>query len=289
MSEFHGEQTGILENEFLRLEYLLNAPRIVRLTPFGKKNVFADLGRESLSTPYGDFYFRGGHRLWHAPEEFPRTYIPDNTGARVEQIENGVQIVQPVEPDTHIIKSIQITLDPTKAVVTLMHTLRNDDANDVLLAPWALSMFMLNGVAVIPLPVGDEDAKLPNRNLVLWPYASVNDSRLKLSDEAIIIRPHAKNPALKIGCFCPEGWMGYWIDETFFVKRFANPGLVQDHPDWGCNVEIYCNDKFIELETLGPMATLKSGADVKHTEVWELYDTLKLDWIPEKLQKLLGK
>jgi hypothetical protein len=289
MSEFHGEPVGILENEFLRLEYLLNSPRIVRLIPAGKKNIFADLGKESLTTPYGDFYFRGGHRLWHAPEAFPRTYIPDNAGATIRAIKDGVQIIQPVEPETHIVKSIEIALDPGKAQVALNHTLRNDGSEAVLIAPWALSMMRLDGVAIIPQPVGDESVKLPNRNLVLWPYASVNDSRLQLSDEAIIVHTEAKTPPLKLGCFCPQGWMGYWIDGTFFVKRFANPDAVRNYPDWGCNVEIYCNDKFIELETLGPLTNLKSGVSVSHIETWELYNTTKLDWIPVEQQKQIGE
>jgi hypothetical protein len=82
--------------------------------------------------------------------------------------------------------------------------------------------------------------------------------------------------------------MGYWIDGTFFVKKFAIPDAVQNYPDWGCNVEIYCNDKFIELETLGPMVKLESGAEVQHAEVWELFDNLKLAWIPEEFQKLIS-
>ena len=78
MSDFHGEPTQVLENQFVRLEYLAKSARIVRFAPQGKTNLFADLGRTPVPTPYGDFFFRGGHRLWHAPEAMPRTYIPDN-------------------------------------------------------------------------------------------------------------------------------------------------------------------------------------------------------------------
>ena len=34
--DFHGNPTRILENEFIRLEYLLSAPRIVRLNLRGR-------------------------------------------------------------------------------------------------------------------------------------------------------------------------------------------------------------------------------------------------------------
>jgi hypothetical protein len=55
------------------------APRIVRQSE-RFDNLFANLGNEGLTTPYGEFHFRGGHRLWHSPEAMPRTYIPDVQG-----------------------------------------------------------------------------------------------------------------------------------------------------------------------------------------------------------------
>jgi hypothetical protein len=32
---------------------------------------------------------------------------------------------------------------------------------------------------------------------------------------------------------------------------------------------VYCNDSFVELETLGPLTHLASGASVTHVEHWE--------------------
>ncbi len=64
-----------LKNDFLELEYLTGPLRISGLVPFGKPNMLVDLGDLApIPTPYGDFHFLGGHRLWHAPEAMPRTY-----------------------------------------------------------------------------------------------------------------------------------------------------------------------------------------------------------------------
>jgi hypothetical protein len=98
MSDFHGEPTYILGNEFVQLEILVNSARIVRLTPQGRTNLFADTGKAAIETPYGNFYLRGGHRLWHAPEAMPRTYIPDNEGALFKEIPCGVRVDMPAEP-----------------------------------------------------------------------------------------------------------------------------------------------------------------------------------------------
>jgi len=290
MGDFHGEPAGVLENESLSLEYLLNSLRIVRLTPTGKPNLFADLGKESISTPYGDFYFRGGHRLWHAPEAFPRSYVPDNEGAIVDQIENGVRLRQPAGTWSQIAKTIEVVLHPDAPEISVKHKLRNEGTTLVDLAPWALTMMRLGGTAIVPQATGnvDEAGLLPNRNLVLWPYTQVNDPRIALRDDFILVRADVKVPALKLGCLSPQGWIGYWVEGNFFVKRFNQPQPAIAYPDHGCNVEIYCNDKFIELETLGPLINLEPGATVSHTEVWEIYNTLKLDWIPLQLQKILS-
>ena len=101
MSDFQGEPTRVLENQHIRLECLLNSARIVRFSPQGKTNIFAELKKLPVSTPYGDFHFRGGHRLWHAPENMPRTYMPDNEGASISDVPNGVRIEMPPEPWTH--------------------------------------------------------------------------------------------------------------------------------------------------------------------------------------------
>jgi len=55
MGDFHGEPTRVLESQFVELEYLVNAPRIVRFAAVGKPNMFADMGTTPISTPYGNF------------------------------------------------------------------------------------------------------------------------------------------------------------------------------------------------------------------------------------------
>ncbi len=289
-SEFNGWPTYILENKFVRLEFMAASPRIVRFNPVGKPNMFADLGNEFLTTPHGDFYFRGGHRLWHSPEAMPRTYIPDNDGAVVSEIPGGVRLDQPTEPWTHIAKSIEIRLNPERAQVIVQHELRNDGPWEAELAPWALSMFQLGGVGIFPQPVGNTDPAglLANRQIAIWPYTKVDDPRLVWRDDCLLIRANSNLPPIKIGYFNPHGWQGYWLDGVLFVKRFDPlPGAT--FPDGGCNTETYCNHKFIELETLGALGKLAPGATVTHNETWEIYDTLDQPFIPAQVVEFLSK
>jgi hypothetical protein len=276
-----------LKNSFLQIEYLTNSLRIMGLTPADKTNMLADIGDfPPIPTPYGDFHFRGGHRLWHAPESMPRTYIPDEGELKIAELPDGVSLETQTEPVTGIRKRIEIHLAKDKPFATLTHTLINDGLWPVELAPWAITQFRLGGTVILPMPVGnaDPDGLLPNRQFALWPYARINDPRLKLDDEFILFKANALLPPFKIGYFNPQGWLAYWLDGVLFRKTFeVHSGL--SHPDHNCNSEIYCNDQFVELESLAPLKLLPPGESVSHMETWDL--TEGLDGLPEELRKQL--
>jgi hypothetical protein len=225
-----------------------------------------------MDTAYGPYFIRGGHRVWHAPEAFPRSYLPDNEGLVLENLADGVRMTQPVEPGSGIRKSIEVRLAPDQAGVTLTHALKNEGNWPVELAPWAITQIRLGGVAILPQQVGALDVAglLPNRQLVLWPYTSWADPRLQPADDLILIKADPAMPPCKIGHLNRAGWSAYLIGATLFVKRFA-PGVDLPHPDFGCNAEVYCCDRFIEVESLGPLVTLEPGATTVHVETWELH------------------
>ena len=271
--DFYGLPTRIIGNRHLRLEFLAEAgPRIVRLMLGGSdENLLVEVPDLHWSTPYGEYFPRGGHRLCHAPEAFPRTYIPDNSGLTVDELANGVRLCQPPEPDTGIRKYMEIYLHDDAPAVTIIHCLQNDGAWPVELAPWAITQMPLGGVAILPQPspVSDSSNLLPNRHLVLWPYTSWQDSRLRLYDDHVLVQAEAQLPACKVGYLNQHGWIGYLRGGVFFAKHFApQPGKL--HADRGCNVEAYCNEHLIELETLGPLVRLLPGEFTQHVETWRL-------------------
>src|SRR5215207_1468487 len=278
--------TRVLKNDFLQIEYLVTSLRIVGLTPAGKPNLLADISNQSpVPTPYGDFIFHGGHRLWHAPEAMPRTYIPD-TELTITELPNGVSLEAQTEPGTGIRKRIDIELAPDKPSVMLTHTLVNDGFWPVELAPWAITQFRLGGTVILPMPVGNTDPAglLHNRQFSLWPYARINDPRLKFGDEFILFKADALLPPFKIGYFNPHGWIAYWLDGVLFRKSFdVHAGL--PHPDNNCNAEMYCNNLFVELESLAPLTTLSPGGSVRLVETWDVYNGI--DSLPLEIQKAL--
>ena len=274
-----------LKNSFLEIEYLPHALRIAGLTPKGKKNLLADLSYQApVATPYGDFYFRGGHRLWHAPEAMPRTYIPD-TELKITDLPDGVHLEAQTEPGTGIRKSLEIHLAPDKPSVTLTHSLFNDGLWAVELAPWAITQFHLGGTVILPMPVGNVDAAglLHNRQVSFWPYTRLNDPRLSLRDDYILFKADAL-PPFKLGYFNSQGWLAYYVDGILFRKTF-DAQVNSQYPDNNCNAEMYCNDQFVELESLGPLTKLPHGAEVKHMERWDVLEGVAS--LPEQIQELL--
>jgi len=290
MSKFCGHPTATLDNGFLRLEYVTDVgPRIARLFPAQSDgNLLAELPEAELSTPYGPFQFMGGHRFWHSPESLPRTYIPDQP-VNVESLSNGVRLSASAEPGSGVAKTIEIHLAAQQPIITIHHQMRNDSLWTIELAPWALTMLKLGGTAIFPQPAGNADPHglLSNRQLVLWPYTDVRDARLHLDNDFILLKANAGLPPCKIGYYNPHGWMAYWLEGVLFVKRqkLQPDGIFPDH---GCNTETYCNDQFIELETLGPLVKLAPGQTIVHEEIWELHNGLDEPFIPDSLRERIG-
>ena len=276
--------TRILKNDFFQVEYLTDALRIMGVSPAGTPNLLADIrGFPPIPTPYGEFHFRGGHRLWHSPEAMPRTYIPD-TPLVVTELPNGVLMEAQTEPGAGIRKSIEIRLAPDKPAMTLTHTLVNDGMWTVELAAWAITQFRLGGTVILPMPVGkvDEDGLLANRQLALWPYAHINDPRVKWGDEFVLFKADPLLPPFKVGYFNPHGWLAYWLDGILFRKTFEARADFT-YPDNNCNAEMYCNDHFVELESLGRLIKLSPGTSAVHVEAWEVREGVAS--VPKNLQE----
>jgi hypothetical protein len=279
--------TRTLKNDFVQIDYLTDALRIMGLTPAGGTNLLAHIPDfHPVPTPYGEFHFRGGHRLWHAPESIPRTYIPEAAELTITDLADGVLLEAPTEVGTGIRKRIEIRLAPDKPSVTLTHTLTNDGLWAVVLAPWAITQLRLGGTAILPMAVGfaDPAGLLHNRQFSFWPYTRLNDPRLKLDDSVILFKADPLVPPFKLGYFNPHGWLAYWRDGVLFRKTFdVHAGL--PHADNNCNAEMYCNDQFVELESLGPLTTLPPKAAIDLVETWELDDDI--DSLPEKIRNLI--
>lgn len=268
--EFLRQTCLLLENASLRLLVTQSVgPRLLALHLEGGENLFAEVPDATLECPgAGVFHFYGGHRLWHAPEEPQRTYQPDDRPVEISPLPDGLR-VQQREEATGTLKTLEIHLPDERPRLLVNHVLTNLGLWPIPCAPWAITQFKTGGVAILPQPQAPT-GPTPNRVLVLWPYTDLACPSLRWGNRYLLVQARMTVP-LKIGFPNPRGWLGYWWNDALFVKRAPyDPQAV--YYDSGSSSECYCNDRFLELETLGPATMLAPGESASHLETWELYN-----------------
>ncbi|NSW92610.1 MAG: hypothetical protein HPY74_18490 [Firmicutes bacterium] len=262
-------------------------PRIIRFGFTGKENEFCEVEGQVGTTGGNEWKIYGGHRLWHSPEHKPRSYEPDNSKIDYWEKENGIVLSQPVEPWAQIKKEIEVSLSPDKPKVFLLHRLTNKGAWPVELAAWALTVMAPGGKEIIP-QVTKDTGLLPNRMISLWPYTKLNDHRVYWGEKYITLQHdcNAKGP-FKIGLPNEDGWAAYANHGHLFVKQFQHiDGAL--YPDFGASsFETYTCDFMTEIETLSPLVVLDPDESVEHTEIWSLYDNVKVPENEEDIDEII--
>jgi hypothetical protein len=259
-------------------------PRVIRYGYVGGANVFKEFDEQIGKSGEKEWMIRGGHRLWHAPEEIKRTYELDNSPVKWEKLgDASVRLIQDVEPNTGIQKEMDITLDPEGAGVKVVHRLRNKNLWDVELSPWALTVMAPGGIEIIPLPEKiahpgslepgekpDYRGFVANQTMIVWPFTDLSDPRWRWGARYITLRQdaQAKKPT-KLGLAHKMGWAAYLNNGALFVKAI---GYEEGRPyaDSGSNFETFTNKDFLEIESLGPLQRIGPEKAIEHVERWSL-------------------
>jgi hypothetical protein len=263
-----------LSNSAVELVLLAEVgPRIIRFGFRGEMNElreFPDLTEQGAKDRW---HLRGGHRLWHAPEDIVRTYVPDNDPVEVTDHGSFLRATQPVEKTTGICKEMDVSLIGDRPCARVLHRLVNAGPWPVELAPWAPTLLERGGLAVVALPSRgvDQTDCTPTATIALWPYTDMSDPRFIWGSRYVMVRqdPSAAAPQ-KVGVRTNAGWCAYWREGHLFVKRFAHHPD-RTYPELGSPVTVFTNSHALELETLGPMALLQPGGSVEYTETWSLF------------------
>lgn len=241
-------------------------PRVLSVRR-GEDQLFARLDPSvSIEVPGLPTYrFYGGHRLWAGPEVPEVTYAPEDDSCTIEAGDEVVTVSAP--PDrAGLVKRIEISADGDRLLVD--HALTNAGDDPITLAPWAITQLDLGGIALLPLPRSAHEGVQADRSLVLWPYTDLSDTRISWHGElvAVAARP---GPRLKLGLEPSPRRLGYLKDGHLFVKELPSPDANQ-RPDRGAAGQIFLNEDFCELETLGSLVTLAPGESAAHREIWRI-------------------
>jgi len=269
-------------------------PRIMSFGPTGGPNLFYVRDREAGGRNEAEWTFRGGWRLWIAPERRETTYSLDNAPCTAEVSGPTLRVTGPPQRDAGLQKTIEVSLDPEQPRLHVVSRLRNSGDRPRTYAAWSLSVLRPGGRAFVPFDVGPLDGFDAIRRLILWSYTQVNDPRYRFGDRLVQI-DHAKVTAAppgstgrrrdesKIGVDSAQGWGAYLLDGTLYVKSFAHDAEGQ-YPDGGATIEVYSSAEFLELEQLGPLTTIQPGEEIVFPEDWWVFTNVS---VPEEEEAAL--
>lgn len=287
------EQKEVIHQKFGRCIALSNGlieawvtvdlgPRIIRFARIGGENIlFEDIADEenqyknaevfysAFGKDLGVFHLYGGHRLWAAPEQLPRTYYPGNTPVDFELTEYGILLRCGEQRWTQQKMEIEIVMKDNSDTIDLYHKITNMGAWPQKFAPWCITVLSRGGKEIIPMPKR-KTGLLHNRKLTLWEYTKMNDPRVYWGDRYItLMQDVSVKTAFKIGIDSDAGWAAYCNHGDLFVKRFdmISGG---SYPDDGMNYETFTNEYILEMESLGELKEVLPGESSSHHESLQL-------------------
>jgi hypothetical protein len=272
-----------LSNGIVELVVLADVgPRVIRYAYCGGENQFHECADQAGLRGGNEFRLYGGHRLWAWPE-VERTYYPDNRPAEVDTIPLGAIFTAPVEsapPGTSLQKRIAIELSEHEPCVKIVHTITNFATAPTELAVWTPTVLRPGGRAILPFPpraAMDKNHFQSVSPLTLWSFTDFTDHRWVLGQDYLQLiqeqKPSGRFPEQMSGFFNPVGW-GVYVRAGFAFLKRSSVVASGRYPDFGCNFEVFTNSEFLELETLGPIATLQPGESAQHAEHWWLFDAI---------------
>lgn len=211
----------------------------------------------------------GGHRIWTSPESYPECYYPDTDPVEYEITESGAIFTPKAETENGFQKQLEIKMDPDDANMQVVMRVKNISTKSKKFSVWGLTVSAQNGTLIIPMNDNDT-VLLHNRNISVWPYTNLSDSRVRFGKDYVTLNqnPNIEQP-FKLGFDLRKEAVYYCLNDDIFRKSFAFVDNAE-YPDNNCSFETYTNNGFIEVESLSPLTNVKSGDTLTLTESWSM-------------------
>src|SRR3954467_14431229 len=248
-------------------------PRILHYALDGGENVLGWHPEAAVQTEFGAWRPYGGHRLWVAPENMPRSYAPDDGKVDYLVEDETSAVFSRAEDAAGFEKQFRVRFAEKGSGISIDHKITNAGTKRVEAAAWALTIMRPGGEVIVPnepLEPYSPEHLLPVRSMSLWSYTDFTDPRWTFEKDAIRLRVDENlGNQQKFGVLNKQGWAGYEWRDLRFTKRFITLDNVA-YPDMNCNNEIYTAGGLVEVETLSPLKMLEPGESIEYEETWEL-------------------
>jgi hypothetical protein len=226
-------------------------------TAGGRVTSFRCAGSEALSGPEVDAN-NYGSTLWTSPQSdwgWPPPVEFDGCPYAVERSDDAIELVGPAIKSLGVTLEKRFAIDRARGAFAITYSIRNTSNVAQRCAPWevsrvpagGLTFFPTGGVNVGPLPVVQRDG-------ITW-YAHAPET---LDDTG---QKHSADGR--------DGYLAHAGNGLLFVKTFADLPPEMQAPGEG-EVEVYGNNRYVEVETQGPYASMEPGAVLQWTLRWYL-------------------
>lgn len=213
----------------------------------------------------------GGDKIWPSPQSgwkqitgrsWPPPKAFDALPWSAEVFGSAIVITSPVDPDFGIQTVRRITLAPSCPVMSISTIYLKVAGTPIRTGIWVITQMrdaeriyaVLPEPSIFPAGFSQQSGPAP-------PSLEVEGRLLSLD--------RAQNVKIKIGL---DARSLLWIGKND-ILRIDSAQATGEFPDEGCHTEIYSNpdpSPYVELETLGPLATLKPGETIEGLNTYTL-------------------
>ncbi|BAK80643.1 hypothetical protein [Candidatus Arthromitus sp. SFB-rat-Yit] len=221
----------------------------------------------------------GGHSFSYVPQIDKNVDFIDNQGITYETIVNGVRFIQNIEKWTQIRRVIEIIFEKNSSRITVIHKILSLNAFDINIAICSNTIVRNGGIEVIPFGRGS-NRDVPNKSLIFWPYSNLKDSRVYLGDKYVAMKVNENiYDRFRMGINTDLKYLLYYNNNEMFIKEFSLIEGEYEYPNMGCKYESLITPNYLEMKVNSPIYSLSTNNYIIHTEVWDIYRDINLDFI----------
>ena len=231
----------------------------------------------------------GGDKSWPSPQAdwqkmigrgWPPPVTFDATPLQARKEDSGIELVSPVDPAYGIRVHRLIKLDPAQPVLSITTTYEKVSGDPVKVGIGVITQLRDPERAFIKLP---QKSEFPD-GYVLLNFQKPQDGK---AQDGLFSLTRAHQYQSQIG---NDGSSLLWMNEKYALRIDSPRVEGAEYPWHESSAVIYTNadpDEYVELETYGPLATMKVGDKMQRTNVYTLFRRSEKD--PEAEAKKILK
>jgi hypothetical protein len=186
---------------------------------------------------------------WPPPAEFDEIDYVASVAEEVLVLEG------PKNPALGLALSKRFSPHGNGKAIVIEYRIHNRSDVSRTVAPWEISRVREKGLTFFPMGASSSGTlAVEAQDGVIW----------YLHDPSVLGDPGKKHFADGTG-----GYIAHVAGELLFVKSFKDVGPDAQAPGEG-EIEIYANDRYVEVEVQGPYTRIEPGSALSWTVIWQL-------------------